>query len=324
MWVTWAQAQSFVPVTVDNYNRAESDVSLASVVKRGAFGKFVHGREARPIDKQNVVRPSRDTLYSEAVFDLDAGPATITLPDAGERFISIQVVDEDNYTPEIYYGGGSHTFTKSEFGTRYVLVIVRMLVDPDDPEDLAQVHALQDSIRISQKARGKFEVPNWDDASLVAVRGALLVLGEKVDSERMFGRRSEVDPIHHLIGTAVRWGGNPESMALIARVTPAKNDGDTMYKLDVPGNVPVEAWSISVYNADGYFQKNDFDAYSLNSLTAKKAFDGSVAIQFGGCDGKIPNCLPTPHSWDYVVRLYRPRQELFNGQWKFPEAQPIT
>jgi hypothetical protein len=26
--------------------------------------------------------------------------------------------------------------------------------------------------------------------------------------------------------------------------------------------------------------------------------------------------------WNYIVRLYRPRAELLNGTWTFPEAQP--
>jgi hypothetical protein len=26
--------------------------------------------------------------------------------------------------------------------------------------------------------------------------------------------------------------------------------------------------------------------------------------------------------WNYMVRLYRPRAEVLNGPWKFPEAQP--
>jgi hypothetical protein len=46
-----------------------------------------------------VIRTNRDTLYSGAVFDLDGGPVTITLPDVGARFMSMQVIDEDEYTP---------------------------------------------------------------------------------------------------------------------------------------------------------------------------------------------------------------------------------
>jgi hypothetical protein len=75
-----------VSVTPDNFNRAETDILLGSTVKDGGFGKLVHHRELYPIDAP-IVRPNRDTLYSFAVFDLDAGPVTITLPDAGRRFI---------------------------------------------------------------------------------------------------------------------------------------------------------------------------------------------------------------------------------------------
>jgi len=78
-----------------------------------------------------------------------------------------------------------------------------------------------------------------------------------------------------------------------------------------------------VYDAEGHLRKNPYDAYSLNSITAKKNADGSVAVQFGGCDGTIANCLPTMNGWNYMVRLYRPRAEIMNGSWKFPEAQPI-
>ena len=105
---------------------------------------------------------------------------------------------------------------------------------------------------------------------------------------------------------------------------PVKNDGATVYKLKVK-DVPVEAfWSISLYNAEGFFQKNQYNAYSVNNITAKKSPDGAVDIQFGGCDGKIPNCLPIMKGWNYTVRLYRPREAILGGKWKFPEARPVN
>jgi hypothetical protein len=141
----------------------------------------------------------------------------------------------------------------------------------------------------------------------------------------MFGPRDQVDPVRHLIGTAMAYGGKPEKDALYLNITPSKNDGATIYRLNVPGNVPVDgSWSVIVYDATGHLQKNQYDAYSLNSVTAKKSTDGAVAVQFGGCDGKIPNCLPTIPGWNYMVRLYRPRDEILNGTWKFPEAQPVN
>jgi len=30
------------------------------------------------------------------------------------------------------------------------------------------------------------------------------------------------------------------------------------------------------------------------------------------------------NGWNYTVRLYRPRAEILNGTWKFPEPQPAN
>jgi hypothetical protein len=321
-----AQGSKPMPVTVDNFARAESDLYIASLIRdSGGIGKFNHRREPADIDKQTVIRLNRDTLYSSAAFDLDAGPVTITLPDPGKRFMSMQIINEDHYAPLVVYGKGSHTLTKENVGTRYVVAAVRTLVDPTDPKDVKQVHALQDAIKVSQAAPGKFEAPNWDQASQKKVRDALLVLATTSDGfTKSFGKKADVDPIRHLIGTAAGWGGNPDKDAIYLGVNPEKNDGTTIYKVTVK-EVPVDAfWSISVYNAQGYFEKNALDSYTINSITGKKSPDGSVAIQFGGCDGKIANCIPIVKGWNYTVRLYRPRAEISNGKWKFPEAKPVT
>jgi hypothetical protein len=313
-----------IPVTADNFVRAETDRYFGAAVKKGGFGKYYHSRAPVGIDKQSVIRMNRDTLYSSAVFDLDAGPVTITLPEPGKRFLSMQVIDEDHYTHAVVYGAGKHTLSKEKIGTRYVVVPVRILVDPTNPNDLEEVHKLQDAIRVEQQAPGKFDVPKWDPASHKKVRDALLVLGSTLpDSKRMFGTKDEVDPVRHLIGSAMAWGGNPEKDAMYLNVTPPENDGATIYRLTVK-DVPVDGfWSISVYNAKGYFEPNKENAYALNNFSAKKGEDGTVTIQFGGCDGKTPNCLPITPGWNYIVRLYRPRKEVLDGAWKFPEARPV-
>jgi hypothetical protein len=107
-------------------------------------------------------------------------------------------------------------------------------------------------------------------------------------------------------------------------INPSKNDGTTIYRLNAK-DVPVDGfWSVSVYNAQGYYQSNGLNAYNLNSVTAKKNDDGSILIQFGGCDGKLANCLPIMPGWNYMVRLYRPRAEILDGRWTSPTAQPLN
>lgn len=315
-----SQDSQTTPVTVENFIRAESDLYFGASVKKGGLGKFEHNREMLPIDKQTVIRTNRDTLYSSAIFDLDAGPVTVTIPDSGSRFLSMQLIDEDQYTPEVIYEPGQHVISKEKIGTRYVFAALRTLVDPQKPSDLDEVHKLQDAVKVEQPdGPGKFEIPSWDTTSQKKVRDALLVLASTLpDTNHAFGARGQVDPVRRLVAAASAWGGNPDKDAIYLNVVPERNDGKTVYRLSVK-DVPVDGfWSISLYNAKGYFQQNKFDAYALNNLTAKRSTDGAVDVQFGGCDGKIPNCLPTMQGWNYLVRLYRPRSEILDGRWKFP------
>jgi hypothetical protein len=309
-------------VSPDNFVRAETDQYFANISRSG-LGEFLHFRDFGPLDDQLVVRQNRDTLYSAAVFDLDAGPVSITLPDAGGRFRSLQVITQDHYVPEVSYTSGTHTFDRERIGTRYVMVALRTLVNPNDPTDLAAVHELQDGVVVEQAGTGTFEIPDWDPASQKTVRDALVALFSTLpDSRGMFGAEGEVDPVRRLIGSAAAWGGNPEREALYLTVNPPANDGQTVHRLTVR-DVPVDGfWSITVYNADGYFTPNSQNAYCINDVTAIKDDDGSITVQFGGCDGSARNCLPITPGWNYLVRLYRPRPEILDGTWTFPQARP--
>jgi hypothetical protein len=72
------------------------------------------------------------------------------------------------------------------------------------------------------------------------------------------------------------------------------------------------------------FQKNKLNAYAINSITGTRGADGAITVQFGGCDGKLPNCVPIVPGWNYTVRLYRPRAAILSGKWKFPEPQLVS
>ena len=323
---TTRKSERAVRVTVDNFERAESDMYFGNVVRdAGGIGKLQHNRELFSVDNQVVIRGNRDTLYSPCVVDLEAGDVTVTLPDAGKRYRSMQVINEDQYVVgKVELNAGTYTIDKDGAGTRYATIAIRTFVNPNDAKDVAQVHALQDATRVDQKSAGTFEVPSWDDLSRRKLREALLTLAATLpDFRKAFGARDEVDPVRHLIGTAAAWGGNPDRNAIYLNVAPENNDGATVHRLTVR-DVPVDAfWSISVYNARGYFEKNARNAYTLNSVTATPNTDGSFTIQFGGCDDRTANCLPIVPGWNYTVRLYEPRPEILDGSWVFPEARVV-
>jgi hypothetical protein len=311
-------------VTPDNFARAESDMQFLTVVKRGGFGRFTHEREFANAGRQAAPWADGDVLRSRAVFDLELGPVSITLPASAARFMSLEALDEDHYTVAMFYGPGTFTFSFENVSTRYVLIVVRIMVDPTDRADLARVLELQEAIVISRPGGGRFVIPNWDPVSQAKVRVALQLLANTINGdERTFGGRDEVDPVRHLIGTATQWDRCPPRDIAYLHAVPRHNDGHTVHRLSV-GHVPVDGfWSLSVYDANGHFFNDGFAGRTVNSLTARRAADGTVAVQFGGCEPGIDNCLQIGRGWCYVVRLYRPRAELLGGKWKFPEAQPM-
>jgi hypothetical protein len=116
---------------------------------------------------------------------------------------------------------------------------------------------------------------------------------------------------------AAGWGGLPDAEATYVGVFPDLPVGE--YELTV-GEVPVDGfWSISVYNADGFFEPNEQGAYSVNNITAAHSADDTVTVRFGG-EGE--NSLPITDGWSYLVRLYRPRPEILTGDWTFPTLAP--
>lgn len=303
-------------VNVDNFVRAESDRMFAAIAQQaGGVGKWSHGFTPTPIEQQPIIRMNRDTLYSASVVDISSG-ATLTIPNVGDRYMSVMIVNRDHYINRIFHAAGEYSLTMEEFDTDYVMVAARILVDPEDANDVAAVNALQQQLQLSSAVSNPFVPPSYDEATLNATRTALLQLAEGLSGlEHCFGTKAEVDPVRRVIGAAAGWGGLPESEASYVMVAPGLPVGD--YSLTV-GNAPVDGfWSISLYNADGYFEANPQGAYSVNSVTGIPNPDGTMTVRFGG-NGELPNTLPIMEGWNYLVRLYRPRPEILNGDWSFP------
>ena len=310
-----------VPVNIDNFVRAATNIEFGKYVAlAGGVNRFFHFREPTPIDHQPTIRMNRDTLYSTIVIDISKG-ATLTLPDAGGRYMTAMVVNQDHYINEVFFGGGSYSLDMKTFDTPYVIVFMRVLVDAADADDVAAVNALQDQMTVEAASAEPFIVPDYDEASFDRLLKAIVEIGRFAsDSFRVFGARDKVDPVRHFLGTAIGWGGLPEKEAFYLNVEPGLPEGE--YRIDVPAEVPVGAfWSVSLYNANGFFEKNALDAYTVNSVTGTRNEDGSVTVHLGGCeDGRI-NCLPVMAGWNYTVRMYRPGPKVLDGSWTFPEAR---
>lgn len=304
-------------VNAENFARAESDLMFSRVhADAGSVNRWNHFRVPAPLDHQNIVRLNRDTLYSACIADL-AEPVVLTVPESGERYLSVMVVNQGHYIPRIFHAAGEYRLTEEDFGSRYVMLGARILVDPSDPEDVAEVNALQDGLGIVSTSDTPFELPDYDQASQKATRDALLRLADGLpDFRHGFGRADEVDPVRHLLCTAAGWGGLPDYEATYLNVVPGLPVGEYQLRVVDP---PVDAfWSISLYNAEGYFEPNALGVNNLNSITSVKDADGGTTVRFGVSPNGEPNYLPIMEGWNYMVRLYRPRAEILDGTWQPP------
>jgi len=311
--VVTAQDAKTVIVNVDNFVQAETAAQFDRGLKlTGGVSKWVHVRQPTPLDQQSVIRMNRDTLYSAVIVDISEG-ATFTMPGSGKRYMSVMVVNGDHYINKVFHDAGTYELTMEEFDTPYVLLAARTLVNASDPADIQKGNALQDQLKIEVASANPYTHPKYDEDSYQATYKALIELGRGVsDTRRTFGKKEEVSEVRHLLATAWGWGGLP--------IEPKLSVG--AYKIMVK-DVPVDAfWSISVYNKDGYFQKNEYDAYSVNNISGTPNADGLFTIHFGG-DSTSVNHLPITEGWNYVVRLYEPRPEILDGTWTFPNVVPV-
>ena len=313
-----------IPITVDNFVRAATDIEFQKYIAlAGGVNRFFHFREPTPVDNQPTIAMNRDTLYSMIIVDISEG-AVLTLPEVGQRYLSAMVVNQDHYINQVFHGAGTYVLDMDTFDTPYVAVAMRTLVDASDPEDVAKVNAIQDAMRVDANSSNPFIPPNYDVDAIQELISTLIPISPFVpDASRTFGSKEEVNGFRHVLGTAGGWGGLPESEAFYESVYPQLPTGE--YKIEVPADVPVEAfWSISIYNAERFFEPNEHNAYNINSVDGARNDDGSMTVHLGGCDYDRVNCLPIMEGWNYSVRMYQPGPEIIDGSWTFPSVQPLN
>lgn len=316
---------SYDPVTlqtlpsVEFINQAQRLLALT-----GGLNQFYSFKEPTPINNQPVIRMNRDTLYMTGVFDVSAG-VKITIPDMEDRYVSLMTVNEQGYTTFVKTGAGQYELNSENVGSDYAAFIVRILVNASSKKDISQVQNLQKLISDNVKANAKtlYQPAKYDSESYKKLYDKMLEKGRTLPSLKgAFGRPDEVNPAVFPIGTIMGWGALPDKNAFYGNVDP-KLPVDT-YQINVK-DVPVNAfWSISLYDADGYFKENKLGKYNVNSVMGRPNLDGSYTIHFGGCEDNRVNCLPIMEGWNYIVRMYQPSQDIIDGTWMFPKPVKIS
>jgi hypothetical protein len=310
-----------VKVTPDTYIRAETDRQFAEIARMaGAVNRFYHFRSPTPLDKQNVVRMNRDTLYSMGVVDTSKG-ATITVPKLPKgRYASVYLVDNDHYTPLVIYTAGTHELPKD---TKYLGLGIRIQVfNPKDRDEVALVNKLQDRFVIKANSADPLPRFKWDSESLKALTAQYEKDSAQYSSWKgMQGPRGKVDEKTRHIAAAAAWGLFPEWDATYLNYSGGHDPKDchkATYK--VPENKAF--WSITVYGNDGFMKSEN---NIVNSSNVKLNADGTATVYFGSKElcGRVTNRLDVTEGWNFLMRIYRPGASVLDGSYKLPRAEPI-
>ena len=318
-----AQAQTTAPVKVtpETYIRAETDRQFAEIVKMaGGVNRFYHFRSPTPLDKQNVVRMNRDTLYSMGVVDTSRG-ATITVPELPkDRYASVYLADNDHYVPFVIYTAGTHELPKD---TQYLALGIRIQVlNPKDPNEIALVNKLQDQFVIKANSADPLPTFKWDLQSLKTLTAQYEKDSAQYSSWKgMQGPRGKVDEKTRHIAAAAAWALFPEWDATYLNYS-GGHDPKVCHKAtyQVPENKAF--WSITVYGNDGFMKSEN---NIVNSSNVKLNPDGTFTVYFGSNEacGDVANRLDVPEGWNFLMRVYRPGASVLDGSYKLPKAEPI-
>jgi hypothetical protein len=154
----WIYGLPLIEVANIRFNVASGRASQGQNI---GVNHLMHNRRLATANSRSVTAPNVDTLYSGAFIDLLGGPATITLPATGKRYISLQLMDM--YTNSFCIlgtrttGPDGGTFTivgptqAADPGairapTPWIWALVRLLVD--GPDDYAEANRIQDGINL--------------------------------------------------------------------------------------------------------------------------------------------------------------------------------
>jgi len=312
-------------VTPDNYARAEVDESFRKVVSDVGANTFRHDRALMPLDKQPAVTMNRDTVYSFGVFYVPQG-TTITLPKAPDnRYQSAMILQNDDYTDQVFYAPGTFEI-KSK--TEFAAAVIRTQIDPNDPDDIKHVRALQDAIKVNWPegtTPKQYQAVDWDQTSLKALRSQYQQEAAKLANfNDAAGAHGVIEPHMLRLSASVALGLLPAKDAVyIYRDYGLRGDRCYQSTYAKPEFLQGGFFSFTMYGADKYLKS---EQSNLNNRTLAFNQDGTVTLHFGPKEkcGKVANWLPTPgDNWYLGMRIYRPGETVVSGKYSVPQPTEV-
>lgn len=311
-------------MTAKEYIQAEVRVSAENWIDRVGVNNWYHFPGLSDKDDTWVVSPNNDTIYSLATVNVSEG-FELTVPDVGKnRFVSIQIADENHVTPFYLYGGGTYKFTANQFESNFVIIGVRMGTNAT-PEDVKFViETLQPQYEI-KGAKNDANVQRPDTETMLKVRAAMIKEYDQLEDTFgvMVEHTSQVtDWEKFTYVTAGAQGLSKEENAMYIPYAQKGLKGGNCYVATFPHISVKEFFSVTAYNQNNFLMSNENNVVS-SARGVQTNKDGSFTVHFGGanCKKETQNYLFTPEdNWAILVRAYRPDVEAFKA-YVMPEIK---
>jgi hypothetical protein len=321
---------------VEMYRVRYRHVSDPNNPERTPLNRLRHARRLRDHTATAVVSPNNDTLYSSAWLDLAREPVVLSLPDAGGRYFSFQLIDA--YTNNFAHLGKRSSGTdQGDFAvvgpgwkgtlpeglrridapTNVVWLLGRTLADGED--DLPAVHALQDRYAlVPLSAWGKKEPP--------PPAGEVLPPADPSDPLGFFAvlnvaLRENPPPAREaaLVGLLARIGVGTDQVFAAGRLDPATarglrravETGRRLVAADLDAAAPVNGWrypprEVGRFGHD-YLGRATVAAGLLAALSAEEAV---YPTAFTDGEGR-----PLHGSHRYIFRLEKGQAPPVDAFW---------
>lgn len=289
-------------VTEDNFPQAYTNMRLGALLqKTGGVNKFFSmGMPSSIPAEQFVVRMNRDTPYSSAIVDMSSDSVFLTIPQT-DKYVTIQIVDENHETQPMIYGPGRHKITAK---TDHAFIIVRALEGE-----------IRHNLVLEAGSANPFIIKEWDMKSFEEVdKAGNLDFGDGYDQSKAFGNKESGQTTYmNYVGVAGGWGGAMVEDNIYQ--TSKYFDMNDCYEMTFKDPKAKYFWSATVYNEDGRLF-NDVGNIS-NEMNPIKNDDGTYTLRFG-CEGQ-PNNIPTVEGnttgkFIVLIRHYGPSEMVTNNE----------
>ncbi len=319
---SWPVRPETYGMTAKEYIRTESLSFFKTFVDRAGINNFSHFKGLSKAEDKWVVSPNNDTVYSIAVVNTEEG-FTLTIPEIDDRFLSIQIIDENHFTPYYLYGGGTYEFSSEDFSTKYVAVGIRTGTNATEEDIKHIIDVLQPQYQINN-AKDGWDIENLDFDTMVDIREQLIPYYELLPSTAgcMVKERNLVtDEWKFVLATAGAWGLSANENAMYAIYAPNLK-ADKVYSATYTQPEVDAFWSITIYDEDKYLISNEHNI--INSSNVKLNEDGTFTVYFvpKGMTFEGENVLWVEDNWNFLMRAYRPNVESFNN-YQMPNLTPV-